>query len=95
MVLKGNGWCAAKVNHHNDMLWKLWDLVFNHVQVKHLYGDGHIPEIAAKPGDDTLYVNIWDKVRARSGLESPPNYNISMIIKHHTTDPFYPVRMKV
>ena len=31
-------------------------------QVKHLYGDGHIPEIAAKPGDDTLYVNIWDKV---------------------------------
>ena len=32
-------------------------------QVKHLYGDGHIPEIAAKPGDDTLYVNIWDKVR--------------------------------
>merc|ERR1711872_881509 len=31
-------------------------------KVKHLYGDGHIPEIAAKPGDDTLYVNIWDKV---------------------------------
>jgi len=34
--------------------------IFN--KVKHLYGDGHVPEIAAKPGDDTLYVNIWDKV---------------------------------
>jgi len=31
-------------------------------KVKHLYGVGHIPEIAAKPGDDTLYVNIWDKI---------------------------------
>jgi len=31
-------------------------------KVKHLYPVGHIPEIAAKPGDDTLYVNIWDKI---------------------------------
>merc|ERR1712142_366679 len=31
-------------------------------KVAHLYGEGHIPELAAKPGDDTLYVNIWDKV---------------------------------
>merc|ERR1712142_1137173 len=44
----------------NNVPMKISWSIYN--KVKHLYGEGHIPEIAAQPGDDTLYVSVLDRV---------------------------------
>merc|ERR1719187_2952454 len=51
-----------------------------YMKVKKLYGVGFVPEVAARPGDDTLFVNIEDRV---NGGKMRIPWNIWLKVRHY------------